>query len=160
MEILGLNKSLRTKVALYMSIMLRTPDVRRLSLESIHPQAHLSTPLPKFTRSPQAQERALLVGQGRKAALRTPARAARRALKTAAIAAPEAPTQEKCAPPAAMPAPALLQQHLKGSSDSFRLCRQSEGVVMADIGLIGLAVMGQVRVWGVFAIFLLLDGVP
>ncbi|CAK0780217.1 hypothetical protein CVIRNUC_004973 [Coccomyxa viridis] len=98
-----------------MSIMLRAPEVRRLPADPTTAQALSRTPLPNFSRSTQAQGKALLVGQGHRAASRAAGRSARESLRISAIAAPEAPTQEK----------------------------QSEGTVMSDIGLIGLAVMGQ-----------------
>ena len=81
-----------------MTIMLRTPEARRFFAESTTAQAHPRTPLTRFLRSSQAQGRALSVGQGRQAALKTPGRLAHRSLRISVIAAPEAPTQEKCAP--------------------------------------------------------------
>ena len=78
-------------------IMLRTPDASRLLAESTTPHAHLRTPLTHFTRPSQAQGRSLSVGQGRQATSRALGRPAHRAQRVSAIAAPEAPTQDKCA---------------------------------------------------------------
>ena len=78
--------------------MLRAPAAQRLLPESIAPPTHLRTPLSQLSRSSQAQGRSLSVGQGRQASSGTLSRTARRAQRISAIAAPEAPTQEKCAP--------------------------------------------------------------